>query len=146
MNASDQVRSLEMARLLANLSTAFRQRFPVAKPSLNPWRDDPHTKAFAEEASLDLAFHFPGWSPRNACRSVLVELRLLEPLPAEPRLMGVVLRGMTYQGEQWKLTSLGDWPVTGASPPSPEVVRRLQDFVRDAFALLGAAPDQLADR
>jgi len=65
---------------------------------------------------VDLAFHFPGWSPRLQCRSLLIQLRLSEA-PAQagsggkPRLLGVLISGMTFQGEQWR------WPPWATGNP-----------------------------
>ena len=105
MNAAEQARSVELAQLIASALNQFRQRFPELKPNLRPWRDDPQTRAFAEGRSLDLAFHLPGWSPRWQCRSLLVQLRLADA--KQPRLMGMLISGMTFQGEQC------DWPPWG---------------------------------
>ncbi len=90
MNAADLARSPEMAQAIASAAGLFRRHFPDAKANLTPWRDDPDTRRFAEEESVDLAFHFPGWSPRLQCRSLLMQLRLAAaPAPAQgpPRLL-----------------------------------------------------------
>ena len=76
MNAADQARNLDLARMIAAVAALFRVYFPDARANLTPWRDDPLTRAFAEQESLDLSFHLPGWSPRSQCRSFLVQLRL----------------------------------------------------------------------
>ena len=149
MNASDQVRSVELAQRVASVAVLFRQHFPDARANLTPWRDDPLTRAYAEAESLDLSFHFPGWSPRTQCRSVLVQLRLAGPaggpgapglglVGARPRLLGVVVRGLTYDSERWRLASVGDWQPTGSHLPQPAVVEALQGFVREVFELFGA--------
>ena len=67
MNASDQAQSLEAAQAIASVAALFRGHFPDARANLSPWRDDPLTRAFAQVESLDLSFHFPGWSPRLEC-------------------------------------------------------------------------------
>ena len=138
MNASDQVRSVELAQRIASVAALFRQQFPDARANLPPWRDDPQTRAFAEEESLDLSFHLPGWSPRSQCRSFLVQLRLEQP-PAggsqQPRLLGVTIRGLTYESERWRLASVGDWQPTGSHLPQPGVVDGLRAFMRGLFEL-----------
>ena len=68
MNASEQVRSVQLAQSVAAVAVLFRQHFPDARANLAPWRDDPQTRAYAEQESLDLSFHLPGWSPRSQCR------------------------------------------------------------------------------
>ncbi len=133
-----------MAQAIASAAGLFRRQFPDARANLTPWRDDPFTRRFEEEESVDLAFHFPGWSPRLQCRSLLMQLRLAEaPGPSEgpPRLLGVLISGMTFQGEQWRLATVGDWRPSGANTPDPEVVEKLQQVCRDLFALLDGEPD-----
>ena len=142
MNAGDQVRSLELAQLVASVAVLFRQQFPDAKANLNPWRDDPQTRAFADEQTIDLSFHLPGWSPRSQCRSFLVQLRLT-PSPAggsaRPQLLGVVIRGLTYDSERWRLATVGEWLPSGSHLPQPSVVKALQGFCRALFDLFADA-------
>jgi len=123
MNAAEAVRSIEQAKAVAAVVDLFRREFPAARPNLTPWRDDPLTRRFSEEETLDLSFHFPGWSPRLQCRSLLLQLHLAasagepsSPLGASlfcPRLLGVLMRGMTYDGERWRLATVGDWVAVG---------------------------------
>ena len=154
MNAADQARSLELAQAIASAVTLVRAHFPAARANLTPWRDDPLTRAFAERESLDLSFHFPGWSPRLQCRSLLVQLRLerapegLAGVAARPRLLGVLIRGLTYESERWRLATVGDWRPSGSHLPQPEVVERLREVCRELFDLFGAevGDDGAADR
>ena len=131
----------ELAQAIATVATLFRGRFPDARPNLRPWREDAQTRAFAERESVDLSFHFPGWSPRTQCRSLLVQLRLEQaPAPtgaaaSRPRLLGVILRGLTYESERWRLATVGDWRPTGSHLPSPAVEQSLQQFCHDLFDL-----------
>jgi len=146
MNAAEQARSVELAQRIAAVAVLFRRFFPDARANLTPWRDDPQTRAFAEQESVDLSFHLPGWSPRSQCRSFLVQLRL-EQAPAagersQPRLLGLTIRGLTYDAERWRLATLGDWQPTGSHPPQPAVVEALQAFAREVFALF--EPDRSA--
>lgn len=150
MNAADQVRSLELAQAVASAATLFREHFPDARANLNPWRDDPQTRAYGESETLDLSFHFPGWSPRIQCRSVLVQLRLAAP-PGDsagpsgrPPLLGVTLRGFTYAGERWSLATVGDWQAVGPHPPSDPVEQTLRRFCRQLFELFAAGDSQAA--
>ncbi|QEY32445.1 hypothetical protein EVJ50_09660 [Synechococcus sp. RSCCF101] len=149
MNAAETVRSIDQARAVAAVVDLFRREFPAARANLTPWRDDPLTRRFSEEETLDLAFHFPGWSPRLQCRSLLLQLRLAaaagapssaaeadEQAPrSRPRLMGVLMRGMTYDGERWRLATVGDWHPSGPHLPQPEHVERLQGLCRQLFEL-----------
>ncbi len=139
MNASEQARSVELAQAIASVVSRFRRSFPDARANLTPWRDDPLTRQFAARESLDLSFHFPGWSPRLECRSLLVQLQLEHPPRGaeggRPRLLGVLLRGLTYESERWRLATVADWQPSGTHLPSPTVVANLQQLCRDLFAL-----------
>jgi len=139
MNASEQARSVELAQAIASVLILFRRTFPDARANLTPWRDDPLTRHFAERETLDLSFHFPGWSPRLECRSLLVQLRLEHPprgaQSGRPRLLGVLLRGLTYESERWRLATVGDWLPSGTHLPSAAVVADLRDLCRELFAL-----------
>ena len=114
MNAADQARSLELAQAIASVATLFRCQFPDARANLTPWRDDPQTRAFSDRESLDLSFHLPGWSPRSQCRSFLVQLRLdhapaasgPHAAPGLPRLLGLTIRGLTYDAERWPVATV----------------------------------------
>ncbi len=172
MNAADQARSLDLAQVIASVAALVRSSFPDARANLTPWRDDPLTRAWAEAESVDLSFHFPGWNPRNQCRSMLVQLRLERAPQAQgapqaqappggaastgrPRLLGVVIRGLTYESERWRLATVGDWQPSGSHLPQPEVVARLQQVCRELFALFdgrlahpqsGSADDDARDQ
>jgi hypothetical protein len=146
MNAADQARSLELAQAIASVAALFREHFPDARANLKPWRDDPLTRAHGEREALDLSFHFPGWSPRIQCRSVLVQLRLAAPPGGHqpngrhrPPLLGVTLRGLTYDGERWTLATVGDWRASGSHLPSPAVEQALRLFCRQLFELFETA-------
>ncbi len=141
MNAADQARSLDLAQAIASVVSLFRSRFPAARANLTPWRDDPQTRAFQEQESLDLSFHFPGWSPRLQCRSLLVQLRLDRPASGSdrrPRLLGVTIRGLTYDSERWRLATVGDWLPAGRHLPQPEVSESLRQVCLELFALFKA--------
>ena len=142
MNAADQARNLELAQAIASAAALFRVQFPDARANLKPWRDDPCTRQFDDQDSLDLSFHLPGWSPRSQCRSFLVQLRLAAApgSPAgRPRLIGVLIRGLTYESERWRLATLGDWHPTGSHPPDAITVAKLQQFCRELFDLFEAS-------
>ena len=150
LNAGEAVDSVALAQALASAVTLVRQRFPAARVNLSPWRDDPQTRRWQETESLDLAFHFPGWSPRLECRSLLMQLRLKPGSDADvrnaPALLGVLMRGMTYDGERWRLATMGDWEPEGSHLPQPEQVQQLRGICRDLFDLFSdpAATDTAA--
>ena len=149
MNAAEQAHSPELAQAIASAVTLFRTAFPDARANLTPWRDDPQTRRFDERANLDFSLHFPGWSPRLESRSLLVQLHL-EGSPqgapaARPRLLGVLIRGLTYESERWRLTTLGDWQPSGSHLPHPAVVATLQGLCRGLFELFDGTPAQYRD-
>lgn len=121
---------------LASVVTLVRHHFPAAQVNLTPWRDDPQTRLWHEPESLDLAVHFPGWSPRLQCRSLLLQLRIQPRAEAHGlQLLGVLMRGMTYDGERWRLVTMGDWQPEGSHLPQPEQVQQLRGICRDLFDL-----------
>ncbi|WP_413441928.1 hypothetical protein [Synechococcus sp. MIT S1220] len=138
LNAGESVRSVEQARTLASAVTLVRRHFPAASANLRPWRDDAQTREWTEPESLDLAFHFPGWSPRLECRSLLMQLRLSRSeTGASGQLLGVLMRGMTYDGERWRLATVGDWQPAGSHLPQPDQVQRLRQICHELFELFG---------
>ena len=74
VNAGESLQSMFQVGAVATAVMLVRRQFPAAEPNLRPWRDDPQTRRWHEPESLDLAFHFPGWSPRLECRSLLLQL------------------------------------------------------------------------
>ena len=140
LNAGESVRSVDQAQALASVITLVRQRFPAAKANLTPWRDDPQTRQWSEHDSLDPAFHFPGWSPRLQCRSLLIQLRFRSAsVEAQPSLLGVLMRGMTYDGERWRLATVGEWLPEGPHLPQLDQVIQLQMICRDLFELFSGS-------
>ncbi len=136
MNAADQVQSVAWAHALALSVTLVRQHFPEASPNLTPWRDDPETRRWLQPETIDLAFHFPGWSPRLQCRSLLMQLTIRKlDVSYRPRLLGVLIRGMTFDGERWRLVTVGDWQPTGSHLPQLAQLDQLHTICRDLFDL-----------
>ena len=136
LNAGESVASVNQMKTLASVGTLVRHHFPVAQVNLAPWQDDPQTRRWSESESLDLAFHFPGWTPRLQCRSLLLQLRV------QPRdeshdlhLLGVLIRGMTFDGERWRLATVGSWDPEGPHLPQHETVDQLRQICRELFDL-----------
>ena len=146
MNAGESVYSVARMRALASTITLVRLQFPAAKANLSPWRDDPQTRRWSETESLDLSFHFPGWSPRLECRSLLMQLSIsTERGDDQLRLLGVLMRGMTYDGERWRLATVGEWLPEGPHLPQPQQVKQLQQICRELFELFdGTVPSESA--
>ena len=136
VNASESVRSVAQVRAVASILNLVRKQFPAAKPNLRPWRDDAQTRRWDEPESLDLSFHFPGWTPRLQCRSLLLQLHFQKNESYEARkLLGVLVRGMTYEGERWRLATIGDWSIAGSHLPKAEQASQLRRMCRDLFLL-----------
>ena len=144
MNASDYVNNVAFAQALASSANLVRRHFPEASVNLTPWRDDPETRRWAESETLDLSFHFPGWSPSLQCRSLLMQLRFsTEHLGVnKPYLLGVLIRGMTFDGERWRLATVGEWSPNGAYLPDPSQLTLLKEICRDLFYLF-PSPNEL---
>jgi hypothetical protein len=70
----------------------------------------------------------------------LVQLQL-ESAPAggRPRLLGVLIRGLTYESERWRLATMGDWQPSGTHRPHSAVTEALQQFCRELFGLFPGA-------
>ncbi len=136
VNAAEKIDSVAFAHSLASAITLFRKHFPAAIPNLSPWSDDPETRRCCEYATLDLAFHFPGWSPRLQCRSLLLQLIMSsDEIGASSYLLGVVMRGMTFEGERWRLVTLDDWQPSGSYMPDSARLSQLHTICQDLFFL-----------
>ena len=136
VNASESVRSVAQVRAVASSLNLVRKQFPAAKPNLRPWRDDAQTRRWDKPESLDLSFHFPGWTPRLQSCSLLLQLRFQNNESYEARkLLGVLVRGMTYDGERWRLATIGDWSIAGSHLPKAEQASQLRRMCRDLFLL-----------
>ncbi len=136
MNAADQIESLGFAQVLVSSENLLKHFFPAASINFSPWREDPITRLWFEEDSLDLAIDFPGWSPRLQCRSLLIQLIVLKSQPnGPPRLLGVIMRGVTFHGERWRFATIGDWKLTGSHLPQPSAMDQLHSLTREIFAL-----------
>ena len=146
VNAGESVRSVAQVRAVASTVNLVREQFPAAKPNLRPWRDDAQTRQWDEPESLDLSFHFPGWSPRLQCRSLLLQLRFQNNEGDEAqKLLGVLIRGMTYDGEPWRLATVGDWIPEGSHVPQAEQAAQLRQMCRDLFLLFDLKVHQRED-
>ncbi len=145
MNAADQAVDVALTRRIATLVTLFRQQFPRARADLRPWRNDADTEVWTDPASIDIAFHLPGWNPRYQCRSILMQARLLADTEGDrSRLLGIDLAGLNYTGEQWRLSTVGDWAVEGRAIPAEAIAEQLRCFCRQAFELFNHPTDPVS--
>ena len=58
-----------------------------------------------------------------------------EPGDEQLRLLGVLMRGMTYDGERWRLATVGEWLPEGPHLPQQQQVKQLQQICRELFEL-----------
>jgi len=136
VNAAEQARGLEVTTKIAAIVNLFKSEFPDAKADLNPWRNDPDTRELVDPDSIDIGFHFPGWSRRFQSRSILVQIRFYQdPLEGYQRLIGLEMAGFNHQGEAWRLSTVDSWQLVGKYQPAVEVAPKLKHFCRQVFEL-----------
>jgi hypothetical protein len=136
MNAAELATSLETTSKIAAIVNLFKTEFPDARVDLKPWCNDPNTRKFIDPDSIDLGFHLPGWSPRYQCRSILVQIRLHEDAETQNRrLIGLETVGFSYQGEEWRLSTIANWAFFGQKQPVTEIQEKFKHFCRQVFAL-----------
>ena len=116
MNASANVRNLDIANKIASTAALFRRYFPEAKVDFSPW-DNSNQNEWLD--TLDFSFHFPGWSPCIECRAILLQLRIdnNDPEGDELKLLGIIMRGMILPKERWRVATVGEWEMTGSHLP-----------------------------
>jgi hypothetical protein len=136
MNAAEQAISLATTSKIATIVNLFKQEFPDADADLKPWMNDADTQELVDPNSIDIGFHFPGWSPRFQSRSILVQIRLCQdPELADlshdqPKSIGAEMVGFTHTGKQWHLSTIQDWAFEGEKIPNEETQFQLKRFCR----------------
>ena len=136
MNAAEQAKGLDVSTKIAASINLFKSEFPDAKPDLKPWTNDPQTRSLIDPDSIDIGFHFPGWSPKINCRSILVQIRLhQDPEDASERFIGVETAGFSHVGQAWRLSTVENWQFAGQNKPVAESQERIRNFCRQIFDL-----------
>jgi len=136
VNAAEQAIGLDVSTKIAASVNLFKSEFPDAKPDLKPWRNDPQTLSLVDPDSIDIGFHFPGWSRKINCRSILVQIRLYQdPERTSKRLIGVETAGFSHVGQAWRLSTVDDWQFAGQNQPVAESQERIRHFCRQMFEL-----------
>lgn len=136
MNASEKAKGLETTSKIASIVNLFKQYFPDAKADLKPWQNDPDTINLVDPDSIDIGFHFPGWSPSLQARSILLQIRFHQDTEAETHhFIGIETAGFNHAGEVWRLSTVDNWQLEGKSLPSEEVKDKLKQFCRGVFQL-----------
>lgn len=136
MNAAEKARGVEFATKIAAVVNLFKSEFPDAKADLKPWKNDPDTRDLIDPDSIDIGFHFPGWSRRFQSRSILVQIRFhQDSLENSQRLIGLEISGFNHQGEAWRLSTVAQWQFVGQNQPAQEVKDKIRHFSRQVFEL-----------
>jgi len=91
---------------------------------------------------VDLAFHFPGWSPRLQCRSLLIQLRLSEaPRPGAarqaPACSALLISGHDVSRGAVAPGHVVRWQPKWPHPPQPEVAQTLQQILPQLYHSAG---------
>ncbi|MBD1910996.1 hypothetical protein [Leptolyngbya sp. FACHB-8] len=140
MNAAEQAKGLETTTKIAAVVNLFKTLFPDARADLKPWANDPDTRKLVDPDSIDIGFHFPGWSPTFQSRSILVQIRLFEDPTTETRqVIGVEAVGFSYEGEKWRLSTIDDWQFLGNVQPKESVKEKLKTFCRQIYQLFNGS-------
>jgi hypothetical protein len=136
MNASEQAIGLEKATKIAAVVNLFKLAFPDAKADLKPWHNDPDTRELVDPDSIDIGFHFPGWSRRFQSRSILVQIRFYQdPLENYYRLIGLEIVGFNHEGQAWRFSTVENWQCLGKYQPAIDVSEKLKVFCHQVFDL-----------
>jgi hypothetical protein len=136
MNASEQAKTLETTTKIASVVNLFKQHFPDAKADLKPWHNDPDTIDLVDPNSIDIGFHFPGWSRQLQSRSILVQMRFhQDPVDKSHNFIGIETAGFNHNGEVWRFSTIESWQLEGKSLPTEEINQKLKLFCRGVFEL-----------
>jgi hypothetical protein len=141
VNASEQAIGLNVTTKIAAVVNLFKTEFPDVKVDLKPWLNDPHTRELVDPDSIDIGFHFPGWSPRYQSRSILVQIRFYQdPLEDSYRLIGVETIGFNHQGQAWRFSTVDHWQCEGIYQPASDVSEKLKRFAQNVFEIFTHKP------
>ena len=136
MNAAEQASSLELASKIAAVVNLFKSEFPDARADLKPWMNDPDTRELIDPDSIDIGFHFPGFSRFLQSRSILLQIRFHEDLSTgDRRVIGAEIAGFDHRGKQWWLSTVGNWTFEGNCHPAPERAEKLRGFLRQVLSV-----------
>ncbi len=139
MNAAEQAKNLEIATQIATLINLFKTLFPDVRVDLKPWMNDPCTQELVDPDSIDLGFHFPGFSRSFQSRSVLIQIRFhQDPLETHHRAIGIEATGYSHQGQQWRFSTIEQWHFEGITQPNTATEEKLKQFCRQTLELFNA--------
>lgn len=139
MNASERAKGLDMTTKIAATVNLFKAQFPDAKADLKPWKNDPDTRKLIDPDSIDIGFHFPGWSRRFQSNSMLVQIRFhQDSSDNQERLIGLEITGFSHQGQAWRLSTIEYWQFVGNHQPVEDAKQKLKFFCRQVFELFSS--------
>ncbi len=139
MNAAEQANSLEVTSKIAALVNLFKSELPDIRSDLKPWANDPDTRKLVDPDSIDVGFHFPGWSRQWQSRSILVQIRLhTDDASGERRAIGVEAAGFDHRGKQWTLSTVEAWTASGENCPTLEKQEKLRAVLKSALLLFNS--------
>ncbi len=146
MNAAEQANSLEVTSKIAALVNLFKTELPDIRSDLKPWANDPDTRDLVDPDSIDIGFHFPGWSRKWQSRSILIQVRLhTDEASGDRRAIGIEAGGFDHRGKQWNLSTVETWTAAGANCPTPEMQEKLRGVLKQALLLFSSsAPEDAA--
>ena len=144
VNAAEQARSIEYASKIAATVGAFKGELPDLRSDLKPWANDPDTRELVDPDSIDIGFHFPGFSRSFNWRSLLVQIRLHSVTDESPqgaadtvayvvKAIGVEVVGFNHHGQQWHLSTINNWQFEGVAPPQNGAGEKIKLCCRQIF-------------
>ena len=113
MNASSIISNFDIANKIASTAVLFRKYFPDAKVNFSPWDN---SKDNNDYDTIDFSFQFPGWSPNLECKAILLQLSV-DNDKEEPKLLGIIMKGILIPKERWRVATVGKWEMTGTHLP-----------------------------
>ena len=136
MNAAQQATDIILASKIAAIVSLFCREFPDAKVDLKPWAKDRETQQLVDPDSIDLSFHFPGWSRGWQSRSILVQILFYDDkIESTHNPIGIEVAGFDSWGKKWRLSTIHNWQFEGELQPNPEIAEQLREFCRQTLAL-----------
>lgn len=150
VNAAEQALSIEYASKIAATVGVFKGQLPDLRSDLKPWANDPDTRNLIDPDSIDIGFHFPGFSRSFNCRSLLVQIRL-HAMPTESeldntdeivRVIGIEVVGFNHLGEQWHLSTINNWQFEGIALPKDNPGEKIKLCCRQVFQVFNQLDDE----
>jgi hypothetical protein len=136
VNAQEKAIGLDVTVKIAAVVNLFKAEFPDAMVDFKPWCSDPDTQEWIDPHSIDLGFHFPGWSRRLQSNSILVQLRFSQDFTNKlENLIGLEVAGFNHQGMAWQVSTVDDWQFFGQFLPGQDYMQKIKNFCRQVFTL-----------